>query len=241
VTVNPLPTVSVNSATICAGGSATLTATTSASSPSYLWSPGGATTVSITVSPASTTTYTVTVTDGTTSCANSGSGTVTVHPAPTADAGADKTVCADNPVGIGGSPTSSGGTGPYTYSWTPATGLSDATAANPTASVTSTTTYTVTVTDAHGCTGIDSVVVTVIPQPVITSITMAGTDVTLVWSALAGQTYRVQYTTVLPDPPTPASWTDLAPDVPAIGATATYTDHAGAATQRFYRIKIVCP
>jgi hypothetical protein len=84
LTVNPLPTVSVNSATVCAGNSATLTVTTSASAPSYLWSPGGATTASITVSPASTTTYTVTVTDGTTLCANSGSGTVTVHPVPTA-------------------------------------------------------------------------------------------------------------------------------------------------------------
>jgi hypothetical protein len=119
--------------------------------------------------------------------------------------------------------------------------LDDATVANPTATVTSTTTYTVTVTDAKGCTASDSVVVTVIPQPEITSITMSGTDVTLVWSSLAGQTYRVQYTTVLPDPPAPASWTDLTPDVPATGTTATYTDHAGAATQRFYRIKIVCP
>ena len=33
VTVNPLPTASVDSTTICAGGSATPTATTSASSP----------------------------------------------------------------------------------------------------------------------------------------------------------------------------------------------------------------
>jgi autotransporter-associated beta strand protein len=78
VTVNPLPTVSVNSTNIMGGQSATLTATTTASSPSYLWSPGGATTASITVSPAETTTYTVTVTDGTTTCANSASGTVSV-------------------------------------------------------------------------------------------------------------------------------------------------------------------
>jgi hypothetical protein len=81
VTVNPLPTMSVNSATICAGDSATLAATTSASSPNYLWSPGGATTASITVSPASTTTYSVTVTDGVTGCANTGSGAVTVNSA----------------------------------------------------------------------------------------------------------------------------------------------------------------
>ena len=75
--------MSVNSATICVGGSTNLTATTSAASPSYLWSPGGATTASITVNPAVTTTYTVTVTDGTTSCEASGSGTVTVNALPT--------------------------------------------------------------------------------------------------------------------------------------------------------------
>ena len=40
LTVNPLPTVSVNSATICAGDSAMLTATTGASSPSYQWKSG---------------------------------------------------------------------------------------------------------------------------------------------------------------------------------------------------------
>jgi autotransporter-associated beta strand protein len=240
VTVNPLPTVSVNSATVCAGGSATLTATTSALSPSYLWSPGGATTASITVSPVSTTTYTVTVTETTTLCANSGSGTVTVNSAPTADAGPAQTVCAGTPGGtaIGGSPTASGGTGPYTYIWAPATGLDDATVANPTAEIGSTTTYTVTVTDHNGCTANASVVLTVPPLPNIESTTVSGTDVTLVWDSLAGQTYRVQYTTDL----TPVvSWTDLTPDVTATGVTTTYTDHAGAATPRFYRIFILCP
>ena len=78
-TVNPLPTVAVNNESICLGASAVLTATTSATNPTYLWSPGGATTASITVSPASTTIYTVTVADGTTTCVVGGIGIVTVQ------------------------------------------------------------------------------------------------------------------------------------------------------------------
>ena len=67
----------------------------------------------------------------------------------TAHAGSDQTVSPSTPsVTIGGTPTAVGGTGPYTYSWSPTTGLSDPTAANPTASPTATTTYTVTVTDS---------------------------------------------------------------------------------------------
>ncbi|MGD0261306.1 MAG: hypothetical protein ABSD29_15950 [Verrucomicrobiota bacterium] len=251
LTVNPLPAVSVNSATICAGGSATLTATNNASSPTYLWNdPLNSTTASITVSPAATTVYSVTVTDGTTGCANSGTGTVTVNSAPTAAAGSAQTVCpGGSGVTIGGSPTATGGTGPYTYSWSPGTDLDNPAAANPTATVTSTTTYTVMVTDHNGCTANASVIVTVIPQPEITSITLLGTDATLVWSSLSGQTYRVQYTTDLVDYPPGSTWTELTgpasdpllPDVTATGATATFTDTSGAAPQRFYRISVVCP
>src|SRR5213075_3371457 len=84
LTVNPLPTVTVNSPTICNGQSTTLTANNNASSPSYVWSPGGATTASIIVSPTATTTYSVLVTDGTTGCTNTGSGTITVNQLTTA-------------------------------------------------------------------------------------------------------------------------------------------------------------
>lgn len=84
----------------------------------------------------------------------------------TADAGADQTVFQGGEGGaavLGGSPTASGGSGSgYTYSWSPTAGLSDPTAANPTAAPTSTTIYTVTVTDSHGCASPgDSVTVTV--------------------------------------------------------------------------------
>jgi hypothetical protein len=140
-------------------------------------------------------------------------------------------------VAIGGSPTASGGSGPYSYSWSPTAGLSDPTAANPLATITGMTTYTVTVMDANGCTGTDSVVLAVAPQPNILSITNSGTSVTLVWSSMAGETYRVQYKNDLSD----LTWTDLSPDVTASGPTATTTDSVSAVTQRFYRISFVCP
>ena len=77
VTVSASPTLSVNSSTICPGGSATLTATASPSGGTYLWSPGGATTQTLTVSPASTTTYSVAYSlNGCSS--SSANGTVTV-------------------------------------------------------------------------------------------------------------------------------------------------------------------
>ena len=89
---------------------------------------------------------------------------------PTADAGEDKTICPNASVQIGGDETGSGGTGALTFSWEPADGLSDATAANPTATPASTTTYTVTVTDANECAATDEVTVTVEDNqaPVIT-------------------------------------------------------------------------
>lgn len=61
VTVNPIPTVSVfpATATICTGGSITLSATGSPTVTSYQWNPGGLTGPSVIVSPLTTTTYTV--------------------------------------------------------------------------------------------------------------------------------------------------------------------------------------
>ena len=88
-------------------------------------------------------------------------GAMPLLPALVANAGADQTYT-DTPVSIGGSPTASGGAGSgYTYSWSPSTGLSSATAANPTAAPAATTSYTVTVNDGVSTAVSDSVIVTV--------------------------------------------------------------------------------
>ncbi|MDI6793099.1 MAG: right-handed parallel beta-helix repeat-containing protein [bacterium] len=168
--------------TICSGGSAGIggapTASGGTSSYTYSWSPAAglssSTVANPTASPGSTTTYTVTVTDNN-GLQASDSVVVTVNPNPTANAGSDQTICSGGSVVIGGSPTASGGTPPYTYSWSPATGLSSSTAANPTASPGATITYTATVTDANGCQATDSVVVTVNPNPTAS----AGLDQTI--------------------------------------------------------------
>lgn len=51
------------------------------------------------------------------------------------------------------------------YSWSPVTGLSDPTAASPTAKPAETTTYAVTVISNEGCTATQTVTVTVMPAP----------------------------------------------------------------------------
>lgn len=85
----------------------------------------------------------------------------TLHAQLIANAGPDTTLCGGGSVALGSTNTASGGTGPYTYHWAPATGLSSTTAANPVASPYNTTTYRVTVTDALNNSVSDAVLVRV--------------------------------------------------------------------------------
>ncbi len=87
------------------------------------------------------------------------SATVTVASAVVADAGPDKTIASGGSTTLLGA--ASGGVGPYTYSWSPATGLNNASIAQPTASPTRTTTYTLTVHDSLAQSATDSATVTV--------------------------------------------------------------------------------
>ena len=139
----------------------------------YSWTPGTGLSDTSAATPyvtglTTTTSYELIVTD---SNGCKGNDFVVVNIVPStiqASAGNNQTICGSfaTPVQIGGSPTATGGSSPYTYNWFPAGGLSSTTASNPTALPNSTTTYYVTVTDAKGCTSVDSVIVTVHPAPV---------------------------------------------------------------------------
>ncbi|MFM2049073.1 MAG: hypothetical protein RI955_1621, partial [Bacteroidota bacterium] len=91
------------------------------------------------------------------------------------DAGKDIDVCQGYSVYIGGVPTLSGGSTPYSYQWTPNNFLSSSTNSNPFVILpTTTTTYFVTASDGNGCVKTDSVKIIVHPLPIAN----AGSNIT---------------------------------------------------------------
>lgn len=87
----------------------------------------------------------------------------------TVDAGPDLKVCAGDTVTIGTAVVISGGTAPYSFEWSPATSLSDHKISTPVAQPETTTDYVLTVTDAKGSFGTDTVRVSV-ADPVLVNI-----------------------------------------------------------------------
>ena len=155
VTIGSNPTVTVTSATICAGQTATIDATPSLAGGTFSWAPGGQTTQSISVSPAATTTYTVTYNNN--GCIGTGSGTVTVNPVPTVAVN-NQTVCNGTAATLTATPSIGGGT----FLWN----TSDVTS-SITQTPSATTTYSVTY-DLNGCTATGSGTITVNPVPTVT-------------------------------------------------------------------------
>lgn len=83
------------------------------------------------------------------------------------DAGTAFVSCDGVGITIGGTDPAKGGQCPYTYAWSPALGLSSGSAANPVATPSQTTTYTLKVTDDRGDTAISQVVVIAAPAPTL--------------------------------------------------------------------------
>lgn len=139
---------------------------------SYSWSPANGLSdpnaPNPTANPAQATVYTLTVVDAN-GCMDEDVVTVTPVQGPLANAGNDQAICSGSDLSLGGIPTAVGGTPPYTYSWNPATNLSNAGAANPIFNALNLTalpvpySYTLTVTDANGCSSVDVVNISLLP------------------------------------------------------------------------------
>ncbi len=165
-TVNALPSVSVGSATICAGESATLTA--SGSATSYSWSTTE-TTSSIVVTPTTNVTYTVTGSDA--NCSAIAIAMVNVNSTPTISVNS-ATICAGSSATL----TATGTATSYTWS------TNETTAGIVVTPTTSPVTYSV--VGANGCstnaTATATVEVNALPSVSVTSaVICAGNSATL--------------------------------------------------------------
>ena len=151
VTVNPLPVVTATSsaASVCTGGSVTLTG---GGASTYTWDNNVIDAVSFV--PTATTTYMVTGTD-LNGCVNTATTTVTVNSLPLVSLGQDLIQC-------GGTAMLNAGNMGSTYMWSNAS-------TTQTITVSASGTYIVVVTDVNGCNGSDTAVVTINSNPSVSA------------------------------------------------------------------------
>lgn len=166
VTVVPPPDIAMlRDTAICAGDQFQLNPS-SVAGTQFSWQPAtGLSNPNIRnpiASPTATTIYTLTVRNAD-NCADSATVTITVNPIPAAAGGPDTNVCADGIVQLGITPVAG-----VTYRWSPATGLSDTTVAQPlfTSATPGNVSYTVTATNPQGCSTNDQVTIRVDARPV---------------------------------------------------------------------------
>ena len=121
----------------------------------YLWTPSSQ--IVSTATGLTAGNYSVSVNDAN-GCAHDTVVVVNFIPGPTANAGVDVSMCVGNSLTLNA-------TGGGNYLWSPATGLSSTSVANPVFIGVNSTSFTVTVTDVNGCTASDSVQVDVYLTP----------------------------------------------------------------------------
>jgi hypothetical protein len=141
--------------------------------------------------------------------------------APTAHAGGVFNTCPGSAIAIGGSPVATGGLAPYTYSWDNGAG----TISNPSVSPSSTTIYTLTVTDALGCSGLDQAVVNAYAASAGPDVpNCAGGSVRIGTAPIAGLTGVTYSWTASPADPTMSCTNCAQPTVnPSVATTYTLT------------------
>ncbi len=161
ITTNVVVAAIAGNNSVCDGGTTTITAS---GGGTYLWS-NGATSAGITI-PAGT--YTVTVTNS--GCTATASKTITTNPLPTAAIAGSNSVCTGSTIPI----TASGGT---SYTWS--------NGANGAVNNVSAGTYTVTVTNANGCTNVATKAISALPLPQVSITTSPINECSLLLTATA--------------------------------------------------------
>ncbi len=168
---------------LCFGGnSGTATAVPVGGTPTYTysWSNGN---TNVTATGLSAGSYTVTVTDAN-GCNTTATATISQPGKMSVTATGPQLDCSGNSINLTATPT--GGTAPFTYSWTPGGGTASTVSANPP----STTTYSVTVTDSNGCSASTTFMVTVEPALTISvtgkTSTCAGGPISLIATGSGG-------------------------------------------------------
>ncbi|HTN45157.1 MAG TPA: PKD domain-containing protein [Flavipsychrobacter sp.] len=235
ITILPLPTVVASEDTIiCLGDAATLSGSGAAS---YTWSPANdLSCVACQTTKASPTiprTYTVTGVDAN-GCQNRDSVKVNLKTVTTSDVGPGGEICKDSSIQL----LASGAT---RYEWSPAASLDNANIANPKATPTESTYYTVLAWEGSCLPDTNIVNVIVHPLPTVN----AGTDETIV----AGNTVRLNASGSLIDkyrwsPPEDLSCSDCSSPVASPFATTNYvvtvTSKYGCVAKDMVTIHVLC-
>ncbi len=185
----PVVTLATQMDVTCAtgnDGSATMNISGGTLPYTFSWSPTGGT--DSIASGLTAGTYMCSVTDSN-GCISAQSVTISEPPPLTLTMSGPISICNGQLTTISGS--AGGGVLTYNYIWNNGSTLSDSLVANPDATPTASTTYTLVLTDGHGCTMTDSVMVNVVPVPVaqITGggMVCAGSSITL--TASGGDTF----------------------------------------------------
>ena len=155
------PIVTPHTSTICLGDTANLTATTTITPNSYLWS-NAAVTPAIQVTPSLNTTYTITVTyPG--GCIKTSSASVNIYnDLPVSASTMDYSVCPYDTITLFA-------TNSQSYSWTPIGSLLQTNGVHVDAVPSVATIYTVEGISSHGCKTTDTVGITLYSQPNVTA------------------------------------------------------------------------
>ncbi|MBC7934603.1 MAG: gliding motility-associated C-terminal domain-containing protein [Rhizobacter sp.] len=198
VNINAINVFAGNDASYCSNGTVTHTLTGSGGGNTFNWQPAALldnnAIASPTASITATTKFYLTKTDPL-GCNAIDSVVITVNPVPIVTSFADTAFCANTGLTLNAA-------GAATYSWSPATSVSNPSVANPTFIGTTDQTLTVTGTNTQGCSASSSFDVTIKPLPVISTIpdsTICNTQ-SITLTTAGAQTYSWSPPNNLSDP-----------------------------------------